>query len=79
VQGYTEAYKSGPFMPMRQFYQWQAFEADFERNEFTIGVVGDNVDELIQRQPALGGAVIGAMCTSFSRITPMVGGAKVMQ
>merc|ERR1719253_232770 len=45
VQGYIGAYRAAP-VNRREFYQWQAYDADFDTEEFLLGVSARHNKEL---------------------------------
>jgi len=78
VQGFAATYRAVP-LGRREFYQWQAVEADFDSNEFLIGVSSKHNQMLHALQPVESDATVGRLCYSFSRIRPHPKGTHVMQ
>jgi hypothetical protein len=83
VQGLQNSIKT-PVVGWHQFYEWIAYEANFETEDFLLGVVGDqlgnlSLEELHEIQPPMQGAANAPMCFSFSHITRIPGGSHVVQ
>mmetsp|Transcript_109352 Transcript_109352/g.172346 ORF Transcript_109352/g.172346 Transcript_109352/m.172346 type:complete len:356 (-) Transcript_109352:62-1129(-) len=79
VQGLSATYNTGLLL-RREFYQWAAFDANFENETFLTGVIGDQrTDELRAIQSPLSDALVAEMCYSFSYITKTPKGAHVVQ
>lgn len=78
VQGFSATYDSSP-MNRREFYQWQAYDANFSTEEFLVGTAARHNEELHKLKAPESDATVGRMCFSFSRIRKADGGAHVVQ
>lgn len=79
VQGFAAAY-SAPPVNRREFYQWQAYEANFTGEEFIVGAEARHAEVLKKMKAPESDATVGRMCMSFSHIRRNAqGGARVTQ
>lgn len=78
VQGFSATYMALP-VARREFYQWQVYDADFNTDEFVVGVSGRHNEELHRLKDKEWDSVVGRMCYAYSRITRTPTGAKVVQ
>jgi hypothetical protein len=78
VQGFAGAYRALP-VNRREFYHWQAVDANFTAEEFLLGTDARHNQELERLRKPEPDATVGRMCYSFSRIRKDPEGARVVQ
>jgi len=78
VQGFAAAYRALP-VNRREFYHWQAVDANFTAEEFLLGTVARHNQELHKLKKPEPDATVGRMCYSFSSIRKDPEGARVRQ
>lgn len=78
VEGFAAAYRAAP-LNNREFFQWQAFSANFSANEFIVASTSHNNDDLRLLRDPQSGATVAHMCYSYSHIRESPVGAHVVQ
>jgi len=78
VQGLANTYLAYP-VNRREFYMWQAYDANFTSNEFLLGTAAKGNEILHHMKMPEHDATVGRMCYSFSRIRPHPRGSRVVQ
>lgn len=78
VQGFAAAYRAVP-VNRREFYHWQAVDANFTTGEFLLGTDARHNQELHKLKKPEPDATVARMCYSFSSIRPDPEGARVTQ
>jgi hypothetical protein len=78
VQGFAAAYRSPP-LNRREFYQWQAYDADFVNEEFIVGVQAKGNEVLHKKMDKEPDATVARMCMAFSWIRKHPLGTFIVQ
>lgn len=78
VQGFAAAYRALP-VNRREFYHWQAVDANFTAEEFLLGTDARHNQELHRLKKPEPDATIARMCYSFSHLRKDPQGTRVIQ